>query len=339
MPSKIVVNTAIHNVVRMGIEAKLVAEATATAQQYLPPYRIFFGDDEHARRWGKLLGGGEEKKGAREKEGTKGEEERKGQQGQKGQKVKGQKGEQKVKGQKGEKEDKGQKGEKVKGQKGEKAKGVSHGPPPQSIFQGDASTVASRIFSATLHSADVGAKLVEPFCLHGTTDLTPWLSDAAAAGLAGNRVITFRVLVDGNNAVYLGVMRNHPAEGVDLERGVFYNEAAGNNENLWCFCLNNRKTYSAGKRVVEGRTAGPGTFETPLTLDIAVDASAGTVAVVVVSGKGKEWDNQTKQYGEIKDWSGHDLGVVVRGVQTGAPLHLAVGTHDDRCKVTLLALQ
>ena len=72
---------------------------------------------------------------------------------------------------------------------------------------------------------------------------------------------------------------------------------------------------------------------------MVVDASVGTLAVAVVSGKGKEWNNEAKQYGDTKDWSGHDLGVVVCGFKTDAPVHhLAVGTHDARCKVSLLAL-
>jgi hypothetical protein len=173
----------------------------------------------------------------------------------------------------------------------------------------------------------------KPCSLLGNTALAPWLSRHPCR--PGDKEV-YRVLVEGKNCVYLGAMRNHPAEGLDLKKGVFYNETHGSNEHIWCFCANNRKTYAAGTRMVEGRLGGPGTFEVPFTLEVTVDAAAGTLAVAVISGKGKEWNNETKQYSEAKDWSGCDLGVVIHGVPADAPLHLAVGTNDDSCKVTLL---
>ena len=186
-------------------------------------------------------------------------------------------------------------------------------------------------FSDTLHSLDkVGAKLVQPSLLIGDTGLRPWLASVACA--QGGRK-TYRVRCAGSNKIYLGAMRHHPTEGVDVENGIRYNEARGNNENMWCFLLNNHKTYLAGARVVKGRTVGPGTFEAPFTLDVIIDGGAGTLAVAVVEGKGKDWNG--KRYSATKDWSGVDLGVVIRGMRTDAPMHLAVGTNDSRAQVRL----
>ena len=179
----------------------------------------------------------------------------------------------------------------------------------------------------------ITAKLAEPSALLGNTGLRPVLTRDACP--PGDRK-TYRVRCAGNPCVYLGAMRNHPAEGMVLEKGIGYNEVHGSYENLWCFLPNNRKTYLAGTRLSEGRAAGPGTFEVPFTLDVTVDAGAGTLAVAVVDGKGKDWKGSTKSYGETTDWSGRDLGMVIQGMKTDAPIHLAVGTNNDACQMTLL---
>jgi hypothetical protein len=160
-------------------------------------------------------------------------------------------------------------------------------------------------FSETLHTTWDGSKLSDPRTLSGFTGCDPYLSDAACP--PGEEMIC-RMLVEGDNNVFLGAMRN--VEGMDLNEQMHYNE------DVWCVFLGTRSTYLAGRGVSDGRTAGPEQFPVPVTLDVTINASDGTIAVAIVDGE--------------------DLGVVITSMETEAPLHLAVGTHDSRCKVTLL---
>ena len=90
-----------------------------------------------------------------------------------------------------------------------------------------------------------------------------------------------------------------------------------NSKDAWCCYLWDRYISLVGKWVEDGRTAGSDEFTVPCTLNVTVNAKEGTLALAVV--------------GEI------DMGVVIRDIPTDAPLHLAVGTRDDSCKVALLA--
>ena len=168
-------------------------------------------------------------------------------------------------------------------------------------------TAARPSFSDTLHTSEGNAKLDSPYTLLGNTDSCPYL--ATPACLPGNTA-TYRVKVEGNNIVRLGAMRNSEAGGMDLQKMM------GANDDACGFGLYNRYTFIAGKVANEGRKAGPGEFPVPVTLDITIDASAGTIAAAVVGGE--------------------DLGIIISGVKTDSPLHLAVATDNAACKVTLL---
>ena len=165
------------------------------------------------------------------------------------------------------------------------------------------------MFSRVLHTShkDSKAKLDSPYTLLGYSCNYPYL--ATPACLPGNTA-TYRVKVEDSNIVMLGAMRNSEAGCMDLEKQMQYNE------NAWCFSLCHRLTYIMGNQVNGGRKAGPEEFPVPVTLDITIDASAGTIAAAVVGGE--------------------DLGIIISGVKTDSPLHLAVGTGNGACKVTLL---
>ena len=53
------------------------------------------------------------------------------------------------------------------------------------------------------------------------------------------------------------------------------------------------------------------------TLAVTVDSASGTLAVRIVGGE--------------------DLGIVIDSLPKQERLHLAVGTYDDSCKITLLS--
>lgn len=163
-------------------------------------------------------------------------------------------------------------------------------------------------FSPTLHTKKYSHVMKSPTQLHGDTHGYPFLSEK---GCPPGGEMVYRVGVEGSNAVVLGAMRYPPAGTTNLE------EWMCNSKDAWCCDLCSRYIFLAGKKVKGGRTAGPDEFTVPCTLDVTVNAKEGTLALAVVGGI--------------------DMGVVIRGMPTDAPLHLAVGTYDGSCKVTLLA--
>ena len=138
-------------------------------------------------------------------------------------------------------------------------------------------TAARPMFSRVLHTShkDSKAKLDSAYTLLGNTGSYPYL---ATPDLPGNTA-THRVKVEGSNYVTLGAMRNSEAGGMDLEKWMH------DNENAWGFPLHCRSTYIAGNQLYEGRKAGPEEFPVPVTLDITIDASVGTIAAAVVGGE------------------------------------------------------
>ena len=123
----------------------------------------------------------------------------------------------------------------------------------------------------------------------------------------------YRVRVGGSNYVRLGAMRYPPAGTTNLEEGM------DESKDAWCCYIRTRHICLAGQDEYHGRMAGPGAFTVPCTLDVTVNAKEGTLALAVVGRIG--------------------ICVVIRGMPTDAPLHLAVGTGNRSCKVTLMACE
>jgi hypothetical protein len=140
---------------------------------------------------------------------------------------------------------------------------------------------------------------------YGIAHLSDQHTDPKPAG--GSTTLVAWVRVEGCNDVRLGAA----TAGIDRTTGM---DSPG--QPFWGFRLLNRSVYRPGKRVRDGRGAGPDEFELPCTLRLTIDSIAGTLSVAIVGGD--------------------DLGVVVDQLPTDEPLHLAVGTYVRACRITLL---
>ena len=144
----------------------------------------------------------------------------------------------------------------------------------------------------------------EPNKLDGDTYYYAYLSEKYCP--VGEEV-KYYVKVDGSNYVLLAAATSD----LDLDVNMSFNK------RVWGCWLCYRYIFLAGEISGDGRTAGPVEFPVPCTLEVTVNSANGTLALRIVGGE--------------------DLGVVIDTLPKQQPLHLAVGTGDDECKVTLLA--
>jgi hypothetical protein len=130
----------------------------------------------------------------------------------------------------------------------------------------------------------------------------------------GSTTLVAWVRVEGYSRTLLGAA----SAGIDrtepMTRRMELMDFSG--QPFWGFHLRSRSIYRRGERVRGGRGRGPDEFELSCTLRLTIDSSAGTLSIAIAGGD--------------------DLGVVVDQLPTDEPLHLAVGTCDHRCRVTLL---
>jgi len=148
------------------------------------------------------------------------------------------------------------------------------------------------------------AQLLEPNLLSGDSGAFAYLSENYCRV---GQEMKYYVKVEGSNYVSLGAA----TPDLDLDVAMF------KNKRVWYCNLYNRNIYLAGKPVRGGRRAGYDDFVVPCTLEVTVNSANGTLALCVVGGG--------------------DLGVVIDAtLPKQQPLHLVVGSCDQRCKVTLL---